>query len=190
MVQTDNTRFQEFVYSVYKSMKSFEIFLVYEGIITHGLIKTFAELTETSITKPDDPQTIQQRVFHVLVETLQNISKHSDENEISSQKDSRGIFVVARSPGEYSITTGNLVTSAKKEEISTLLNNINHLTRSELDDLYKNQILQGHVSQRGGAGLGFIDIRRKTGKKFDYSFVPVEKKCTSFCLSAFIPRKL
>lgn len=26
MVQTDNTRFQEFVYSVYKSMKSFEIF--------------------------------------------------------------------------------------------------------------------------------------------------------------------
>jgi len=190
MVQQDITGFQDFVYSVYSSMKAFEISLVYEGEITHKLIKTFAELTETSITKPDDPQTVQQRVFHVLIETLQNLSKHSDETEPSLQKTSRGIFVIARSPGEYSVTTGNLVSSAKKEEISAILDQINHLTRSELDSLYKNQIILGHVSQKGGAGLGFIDIRRKTGKKFDYSFIPVGENMYFFLFTAFIPRKL
>lgn len=189
MVQQDTTSFQDFVYSVYKSMKAYEISLVFEGEITHKLIKIFAELTESSITKPDDPQTVQQRVFHVLIETLQNLSRHSDESESLLQKPSRGIFVIARSPGEYSVTTGNQVTSAKKEEISAILDQINHLTRSELDNLYKKQIMLGHVSQKGGAGLGFIDIRRKTGKKFDYSFIPVKENMYFFLFTAFIPRK-
>ncbi len=190
MVLKDISSFQNFIYSVYRSMKEYEISLVYEGEITHNLIKTFAELTETSITKPDDPYTVQQRVFHVLIETLQNLSKHSDESEPPLQESSRGIFVIARSPGEYSVTTGNLVSLTKKEEISAILNQINHLTRSELDKLYKNQILLGHVSQKGGAGLGFIDIRRKTGKKFDFSFIPVDENMFLFLFTAFIPRKL
>ena len=30
--------------------------------------------------------------------------------------------------------------------------------------LYKKQIKEGRLSDKGGAGLGFIDIKRKTGK--------------------------
>jgi len=36
--------------------------------------------------------------------------------------------------------------------------------------LYKQQIKEGKLSEKGGAGLGFIDIAKKSGNKIEYQF--------------------
>jgi len=70
--------FLEFVYEFYKTMKAHEITLVYEGEITHQITKAFTSLTESDMAKDDEAGSVQRKVFHVMVECLQNISKHAE----------------------------------------------------------------------------------------------------------------
>ena len=47
---------------------------------------------------------------------------------------------------------------------------------------------EGRLSDRGGAGLGFIDIAKKTGEKLIYSFLKINEKRSFFVLTSTISR--
>lgn len=183
--------FLEFVYDFYKTMKAHEITLVYEGEITHQITKAFTSLTESNMMKELESNAVQKKVFHVMVECLQNISKHADEFAANDFVYSgRGIFLVSKGEGDYSVTTGNVIDNFKTEELRSLLDTINSLDKEGLNQLYKTQIKEGRLSEKGGAGLGFIDIARKTGKKLIYHFLPVSETTSFFLLTSTISRTL
>jgi hypothetical protein len=187
----DNISFLEFVYDFYKSMKKHEISLVYEGEITHQITKAFTSLTESNMAKEEESNTVQKKVFHVMVECLQNISKHADEYGTNDYTFSgRGIFLVAKGEEEYSVTTGNTVDNNKIPDLKKLLEQVNSLDKDELTELYKKQIREGRLSDKGGAGLGFIDIKRKTGRNLDYHFLPINEETSFFLLTSTISRNI
>jgi len=182
--------FLEFVYEFYKSMKAHEITLVYEGEITHQITKAFTSLTESNMAKEDEPGTVQRKVFHVMVECLQNISKHADDFTSSDFLFSgRGIFLVSKGDNEYSVTTGNAVDNDRIEELTEMLETINIMDKEALKDLYKKQMKEGRLSDKGGAGLGFIDIKRKTGRDLEYHFLPISDDTSFFLLTSTIARE-
>ena len=182
--------FLEFVYEFYKSMKAHEITLVYEGEITHQITKAFTSLTESNMAKDDEPGNVQRKVFHVMVECLQNISKHADDFTSDDFLFSgRGIFLVSKGENEYSVTTGNAVDNDRIEELTNMLETINTMDKEGLKGLYKRQMKEGRLSEKGGAGLGFIDIRRKTGKELEYHFLPISNDTSFFLLTSTISRE-
>jgi hypothetical protein len=181
--------FLEFVYEFYKSMKEHEITLVYEGEITHQITKAFTSLTESNMAKEEESNSVQKKVFHVMVECLQNISKHADDFGMNDYLFSgRGIFMVAKGKDEYTVTTGNAIENEKMEDLKSLLEQVNQLDKEELTELYKKQIKEGRLSDKGGAGLGFIDIKRKTGKNLEYHFLPINDNASFFLLTSTISR--
>lgn len=181
--------FLEFVYDFYRSMKAHEITLVYEGEITHQITKAFTSLTESNMAKEEESNTVQKKVFHVMVECLQNISKHADtfgsDDYIFAGK---GIFMVSKGKQDYHVTTGNVIENRKIEELTSMLEEINSLDKDGLKQLYKTQMREGRLSEKGGAGLGFIDIARKTGNKLEYHFLPIDETSSFFLLSSSISR--
>jgi hypothetical protein len=181
--------FLEFVYDFYKTMKAHEITLVYEGEITHQITKAFTSLTESNMSKDLESNSVQRKVFHVMVECLQNISKHADtftNNDFTYS--GRGIFMVSKGKDEYNVTTGNVIDNDKTEDLKNLLEQINSLDKDGLKELYKTQMKEGRLSEKGGAGLGFIDIARKTGQKLIYHFLPVSDNSSFFLLTSTISR--
>lgn len=185
----DPKGFLEFVYEFYKSMKAHEISLVYEGEITHQITKAFTSLTESSMAKEEESGSVQRKVFHVMVECLQNISKHADDfGPDDNLFAGRGIFMVSKRETEYSVTTGNAIDKSRVEETKKLLDYINSLDKDELNELYKKQMKEGRLSEKGGAGLGFIDIVRKTGHKLEYHFLPINENTIFFLLTSTISR--
>jgi hypothetical protein len=183
--------FLEFVYDFYRSMKAHEITLVYEGEITHQITKAFTSLTESNMAKEEESNTVQKKVFHVMVECLQNISKHahtfgSDDYLFAG----RGIFMVSKGTEDYHVTTGNVIENRKIEELTGMLEEINSLDKEGLKQLYKKQMREGRLSDKGGAGLGFIDIVRKTGNKLEYHFLPIDETNSFFLLSSSISRTI
>jgi len=48
--------------------------------------------------------------------------------------------------------------------------------------MYKKQLREGKISGKGGAGLGLIDIARKTGNHLDYMFFPADDTTKYFVL--------
>jgi hypothetical protein len=181
--------FLEFVYEFYQSMKEHEISLVYEGEITHQITKAFTSLTESNMAKEEESNSVQKKVFHVMVECLQNISKHADDFGTNDFMFSgRGIFLVAKGKDDYSVTTGNAVDNSKIPDLKNLLEQVNMLDKEELTELYKKQIKEGRLSEKGGAGLGFIDIKRKTGRNLNYHFLPINEETSFFLLTSTISR--
>jgi hypothetical protein len=185
----DKNESLDFVYDFYVKMKKNNINLAYEGEITHQITKAFTSLTENNMIKEEDPNAVQKKVFHVMVECLQNISKHAENrNNIVTSKDGRGIFMVSKNDLEYNVTTGNVIDNDKVPELREILENINRLDPDGLKKLYKQQMREGRLSERGGAGLGFIDIARKTGQKLIYSFLTINEEKSFFVLTSTISR--
>ena len=184
--------FLDYVYSFYKSMVANKVNLVYEGEITHQITKAFTSLTESKMAMDDESNNTQKKVFHVMVECLQNISKHADalEDDFTSTGSGRGIFIVMRDNDEYVVTTGNVIANEKVADLKNLLENINNMDKEGLKDLYKTQIREGRISEKGGAGLGFIDIARKTGNPLTFNFLDINDNFSFFILTSKITREL
>lgn len=185
----DTNKSLEFVYEFYMKMKRNNINIAYEGEITHQITKAFTSLAENNMIKDEDYNSVQKKVFHVMVECLQNISKHADNQfNFVESKDGRGIFLVSKNDIEYNITTGNIVNNDKINELKSMLENINQQDRPNLNKLYKQKIKEGRLSEKGGAGLGFIDIARKTGEKLIYSFIKIDVEKSFFVLTSTVSR--
>ena len=136
----------------------------------------------------EEPNSVQKKVFHVIVEFLQNISKHADYMGDESHEEGSGVFLLCKDDENYVITTGNILMKQKEAAIGEVLDKINSLDKEGLKALYKQQIKEGRLSDKGGAGLGFIDIAKKTGNPLDYKFVPLNVEFSFFIISSTISR--
>jgi hypothetical protein len=54
--------------------------------------------------------------------------------------------------------------------------------------LFKQQIKESSLSDKGGAGLGLIDIAKKTGSKLSYQFKEINELVSFFILTSTIKR--
>ncbi len=188
MAEIDKQEVLKFVYDFFERMRYNQVNLAYEGEITHQITKAFTSLTEANMAADEDDNSVQKKVFHVMVECLQNISKHAETSD-SKTKDGRGIFIVSKGDSEYNVTTGNLIANDKIPALRGMLDNINNLDKEGLKRLYKQQIREGRLSDKEGAGLGFIDIARKTGERLVFNFLQIDDKTSLFVLISTISRK-
>ncbi|OFX58311.1 MAG: hypothetical protein A2046_09525 [Bacteroidetes bacterium GWA2_30_7] len=180
--------FLDFIYSKDYAPVESQISLIYEGEITHQIMKAFTSMTETSLGKNEESSSVSKKVFSVMVECLQNIGKHADAENVIEPEIKRGIFLICKSEDNYNVITGNFIDHSKLEGLKHLLENINTLNKEGLKELYKNKIKVATISEKGGAGLGFIDIARKTGEKLIYDFIPVTENTSFFILKSTVSR--
>jgi hypothetical protein len=66
------------------------------------------------------------------------------------------------------------------------MDEINALSPEEVKEQYKKILSNGQMSDKGGGGLGMIDIARRTGKPLLYDFVPVNDNFSFFSLNVVI----
>lgn len=185
---TKTTNFMEFVYKIHESMTSRGILLVYEGEVNQDITKAFTTLTQKNLEEDNGASVpIKKRVYHVMVECLQNIGKHSDNVESGEPEvPGNGIFMVGKSDHGYSVITGNPIANSRIEEVTQMLNKVNSMDQEQVKAYYKEKILASRISEKGGAGLGFIDIVKKTGNKIDFHFERVNENASFFIVKTLI----
>ena len=183
------TNYMDFVSKFHQTIRNQNIMLVYEGEITQTITKAFSSMTEQNFDDQVDSSTTQKRVYHVMVECLQNVAKHADE-EITGEPEipGRGIFMISDSENQYTVTTGNIVSNDKIDTIKGMLDKFNSLNPDEIKDEYKRMIKESRLSEKAGAGLGFIDIVKKTGNKIEYHFDKINDKTSFFIQKSVINR--
>ena len=69
------------------------------------------------------------------------------------------------------------------EAVASNIDEVNAMSSEELKSKYRETLDHGQVSAKGGAGLGIIDIARKSGNKLEYDFKQVNEKYCFFSLS-------
>lgn len=148
--------------------------LVYMGEFNQNITKMFTQMAKGNLEEEEHGRTFKNRVYHVMVETLQNMNKHSDE--LTDRNNGKGLFMIGNKDDSYFIITCNQVTKSKMNHLTEAIETVNNATKDELRDMYLHQIRYGKISNKGGAGLGLIDIARKTNKSFEYQFFPQDEE--------------
>ena len=158
--------------------------MVYEGEFTQEITKSVLAMAERNMDSSGEESSIKRKVFNVMVECLQNIVKHADDVENNHS----AVFMIGKQDNEYIIVSGNPI---KRENVANLkgkLDQINSLDKEGLKTLYKDIIKNTEISDKGGAGLGFVDMARKSGRKLEYEFLDMEDGDSFFCLKSSIAR--
>ena len=161
------------------------VMLLFKGDISSDLLNSILQLIEHKLA--DEPPRLKKRIFIILVECLQNLYHHIDiDHEDVDESKKAGVIMVGRDPNGYSVYTGNLVHHKSANTLREKLAYINALSPEELKDLYKVKLADGERSEKGGGGLGIIDIARRSGEKLEYGFVPFDKGHSFFSLNVKI----
>ncbi len=163
--------------------------LIYKGELNHQITKLFTSMAEQKILQTNKEKSLRMKVFHIMVECLQNINKHSDDYNDPINRIGNGLFFVGEKEHSYYVITGNKINNEKVEPLKRRIDTLNKLTKEELFDLHKNQMQYGFLTERGGAGLGLIDIVRKTGEKLIYNFIPLNEESQFFLLKVTVGNK-
>jgi len=181
----------KYIYELHKTMVNRNLILVYEGEFTQEITKSVLAMAERNMDAIGEESGIKRKVFNVMVECLQNIVKHSEDvdDEHYEGKNS-ALFMVGKHEDMYVITSGNPVANDKVSMLHERIEHINSLDKDGLKKLYKDIIKKGEISDKGGAGLGFIDMARKSGQKLQFDFEPINDNITFFSLKTTVPRNL
>ena len=151
--------------------------LIYKGEFNHQIMKLFTSMAEKHIMKSKKEDSIRMKVFHIMVECLQNVTKHSEKitNE-DGKLVGYGMCMIGEKKEYYFVVTGNKIKNDNVKRLKNTIDTLNIKSKIELDKMHKKQMKEGYLSDKGGAGLGLIDIVRKTGQKIIYDFIPLEPK--------------
>lgn len=174
--------------NIYDEMIENGFSLVYLGEFSHEITRMFTSMAESNMERNSEERSVSRKVFHVMVETLQNMNKHSDELSKTSNTGS-GLFIIGKKNDTYYVITSNKVASEHKENLETALNTVNNATKEELKEMYKRQMKEGILTEKGGAGLGLIDIARKVEEKLNYQFIRLDDEYFFFILKVEISTK-
>ncbi|WZB69245.1 SiaB family protein kinase [Achromobacter xylosoxidans] len=125
-------------------------------------------------------------VFSVYIEMIQNIRQYAAQNGDTDA--CATVVIYCRDESRYVVSAGNLVRIEDGNALVARVQELAALDKAELKAAYKAQLhkprAQGVAS---GAGLGLIDIARRSGAPMEASLTPAAGEGTAFfSLSAVI----
>ncbi len=171
------------IYKLFNLMNYDHLGYIYHGNFTDEITENILKLTEANLQNEENVGKIKKRIYSIMVEGLQNITRHqTKENNIVDDKFYYGIFVIQKIDDVYFITTGNPIKKSQIPPLKELLDKINSLSNDELKKYYKKILVEGEMSDKGGAGLGLVDMARKSKNKLYYKFHEIDDEHSFFYL--------
>ena len=120
------------------------------------------------------------------MECLENVHKHSSRKDNVSNENNEGIFVLKKRVDAFVVAIGNSILNEDVSALKSHLDEINNLDQEGLKNKYRETRLVTEVSEKGGAGMGMIDIALKSGSIFDYSFAEYTESKQFFSLNVLV----
>ncbi|MDX2360102.1 MAG: SiaB family protein kinase [Crocinitomicaceae bacterium] len=177
------------VYDFYKKMEDEKIILSFKGEFTAELLTSILHILESKMNALQITTQKKKRVFNVLVECFQNLYHHiemQDSNASEVQMQKSALIIVKHVADKFVVRTGNYIHHDGIVELKRKLAMVNALGSDELRNMYRTKLSNDQRSEKGTAGLGLIDIARKSKGKLEYEFLEIDANSSFFCLNVVI----
>ncbi len=180
-LQKQNINYLNEVIDFHDFLNKINVKLIFKGDFSQENIILLLEMLKHQI--PESTTSI--RVHNIMIEMLQNIEKHGDN--IHGIKDWKpGFFMINFINNKFYLTSANYILNDKIEHLKEKLIDLNQMDKQQLSEHYKKILLQIDTITAQKTGLGFIDIRRRSGNQFNFSFLPIDQKISLFIFQATV----
>lgn len=145
-----------------------EIFII-NGLVNDNLTAPLVNLNSESVKKN---RHLLKRLSYFTIECFQNVIRHGHAVNKDRLKMTKGMFAYINGANSVSVCTSNEVPIEHALSFEEKLKDLKTLSSNELKKLYVETLDTRKISDAGGAGLGLIDILRKTKGKVNFEFTP------------------
>lgn len=154
-----------------------KVYLEYKGPILYDTIGDLISLLKENMFEAKVKQAIYKKVLMIMIEALENIFKYHEffDKESILLKEYPPTLTIKYFDNHFVIKCSNPI---RKEDVSPLeerLKKINTLDKAGIKEIYKQTITNGEFSEKGGAGLGIIEMAKISDDKIGYSFTSVSE---------------
>ena len=173
---------------IHDYMNEKNVIMSFMGELTHQVTTSLLKNLKDSMTNSNVDLITQKRLYGIIVECLDNISKHWIALDIQKVmgRSSPPIFMLSKKEAAYFIVTGNHVANEQVDALVTKINLVNSLDKKGLQEFYRETLAKESPLDRDNAGLGIIDIALKSGNKLEYEFRPVTPTVSFYVIQAKI----
>lgn len=178
-------------YDFKNAMAAHGAFFCYSGYVTEPILTGIGKALKRKLEiEETDPKKL-RNVFAIFVEQMQNIIRYSAEREPRDETDDDallryGVVLIGQEDGDFWVTCGNLIDRGDVDRLRTRLAQLQSLNKDGLKALYKEKLRGPTEATSKGAGIGFIEIARRSSKIIDFDFMDVDDGHAFFCLKSSI----
>lgn len=173
--------------SMRESYQRDRIMLCFNGPISRSLIEEIGKALRNYLDTQQAPPSAAMDVFAVYIEMTQNIRHYARRQGYSDTQAAATVAVAQDADDHYQVSAGNLVEKADGERLLRTIEALAPLDKAELKAAYKQQLRRPRdADEGGGAGLGLLDMARKSSRPLQASLQPLPNGQGFFSLTATI----
>ena len=159
------------------------IILSHFGHLGYDTIGNLLRQLDQKMIELSIDELIRKKLYAVMVECLENIDRHKHEiKDINIEDKFDTKFTLELRNNLFTISTGNAINNDVIEKLKSKLDLVNELDEKGLKKLYRKTLLTGEISEKGGAGVGIIDMAKISNTKIEYNFEPINKDLSYYQL--------
>lgn len=163
------------------------ILLCFNGPISRSLIEEIGNALKNYLQADQAHPSAAMDVFGAYIEMTQNIRHYASQRGYDEQDGSATVVVARDNEGHYLVQAGNLVEEADGKALLDTVGQLASLDKAALKNAYKEQLRKPRPEGAAtGAGLGLIDIARKSARPLQADLAPTRDHRCFFNLRATI----
>ncbi|KAF2956589.1 hypothetical protein AS160_05170 [Marinitoga sp. 38H-ov] len=163
-------------------IKGNDILISFIGPFSQGIIEEIGNALREHLKKDENMDFSANSVFSVFIEQSQNIKNYEKVLSDVEKNISDSIILIGKDNNNYFICSGNTIKKEHMLELKNKLEKINSLNKNEIKKIYKEKLKNHIYNENGSAGLGLLEMAKRSCDKFKYDFIKLNEKYYYFVL--------
>jgi len=170
-------------YALYKGLHDDTFSFGYAGAFHDEHTARLIALGEAAMEHAGAQRNARQRLAYVMVEAYQNIIRHrAPLAQGIARGCSRSMFLLRCHPEAQQVIAQNPVSKSDLVELQDALDGLSGLDAAQLKERFLNKLSNEGPRERGGAGLGLIEMARRSGQDLRHDFRGLGEEAVLFLL--------
>ena len=175
---------EQFEHLLHAYEQNESVLLSHHGELSQSVISNLEETVEAKVNELAIPKGPLKKIFFISVETLQNMLIHGHKNNEGHQ---HNFFILTKNGVKLNVVSANLIANTAIPALEKQIDTINSFDDEKaLKAYYLEHLENNTMSDKGGAGLGFITIGMKSGNKLKVNFQKINDQFSLFTLTSSV----
>ena len=176
----------EHVLTLYEGFAGDRLAFLYSGSFHDEHTARLIALQEEYLEQEGAARTMRGKLAFIMVEAYQNIVRHRVQDRTVRDGAGRSVFLLRSSKGAHEVTAINALPRTEVPRLEAAIQRLSGMDLQQMKQVFLRGLQSEERSDRGGAGLGLIEMARRSGNELRSAFKELDADHSLFTLQVVV----